>query len=328
MFEGEFGWETMAVVPYAYWLHHTCGKLASTQSCGHMSAWYWFSPNHTNHVGCHRAAWTRLEPPKNNSFHGVVKWDALAGNFPVQWEPPPHKEQYRRSNIRWPRQHPHGPSIMILNKFRDVVRHGDPVSDFWLDAYDFPILDQVLSAIKETCPEANVLYHREFADEIDLEEHDIGREDMRHLGSIGMNPLTGEEILLESPARPMPFPGNQTDWQWLQQYSFVSRTLDAFKQTELPSNQYNNFLMGAMSRHNCFISVQGGLQASSAWFGGKSVVLNSDPDVTFELDYNFYEGGAPKFAGGEFTKVLDRSVLIQTVKDQLLTNACQACALS
>eukprot|EP00930_Biecheleria_cincta_P016773 TRINITY_DN1352_c0_g1_i1.p1 TRINITY_DN1352_c0_g1~~TRINITY_DN1352_c0_g1_i1.p1 ORF type:complete len:397 (+),score=38.70 TRINITY_DN1352_c0_g1_i1:129-1319(+) len=321
MFGAEFGWETMAAVPYAYWLHHTCGKLASTQSCGHMSAWYWFSPRHTNNIGCHREVWLKLEPPNNNSFHGVGKLAVLSGATPANWEPPPHKEHYRLSTINWPRLHPKGLSIMILNNFRYMVRGRDGFPDFWLDAYDFPLLGQVLSAVQETCPDSNVLYHRDFFDEINMEEHDIDDGNV-----VKQTPLG--EIVLELPAIPTPFPGNLTDWQWLQKYPFVSGTLGAFKQNKFPSNQYNAFLMSAMSHHNCFISVQGGLQASSAWFGGKHVILNSEPGSTLELDYNFYERGEPKFAGGEFTKVLQRSELLQTLKEKLLANACQACTLS
>eukprot|EP00930_Biecheleria_cincta_P016774 TRINITY_DN1352_c0_g2_i1.p1 TRINITY_DN1352_c0_g2~~TRINITY_DN1352_c0_g2_i1.p1 ORF type:complete len:397 (+),score=35.84 TRINITY_DN1352_c0_g2_i1:76-1266(+) len=321
MFRAEFGWETMAAVPYAYWLHHTCGKLASTQSCGHMSAWYWFSPRHTNNVGCERKIWYQLEPPNNDTFHGVVKHSVLLGNPPANWEPPPHKEHYRQSSISWSQLHPKGPSIMILNNFRYVVRGGDAFHDFWMDAYDFPLLDQVLSAVQETCPDVNVLYHRDFFDEIKLEEHDIDKH-----GVVKKTPFG--EIVAELPARAAPFPGNRTDWQWLQRYPFVSGTLGAFKHHELPSDEYNAFLMSAMSHHKCFISVQGGLQASSAWFGGKHVILNSEPGSQMELDYHFYERGEPKFAGGEFTKVLQRSALVQTVREQLLANACQACTLS
>jgi len=323
MFGAEFGWETMAAVPYAYWLHHTCGKLASTQSCGHMSAWYWFSPRHTNHGGCHRDVWTHLEPPNKDSFHGVDKLAVLSGVPPANWEVPPHKEHYMQSSINWPRLHPKGPSIMLLNNFRYMVKDDGLHNSFWLDSYDFPLLGQVLSAVQETCPDANVLYHRDFFDEINLEEHDID-----NYGSEIKKQTPFGEIVLELPDRPTPFPGNLTDWQWLPKYPFVSGTLGAFKQHELPSDQYNDFLMSAMSRHNCFISLQGGLQASSAWFGGKHVILTSEAGSTLELDNNFYERGEPKFAGGEFTAVLQRSKIIQAVREQLLANACQACALS
>ena len=53
LFEGEFGAELALALPWAYFLQ-ACGVLRSTVSCGDMSAFYFFSPNHTNVLGCER----------------------------------------------------------------------------------------------------------------------------------------------------------------------------------------------------------------------------------------------------------------------------------
>jgi hypothetical protein len=42
---GEFAFELLAVVPYAYWLHRR-GRLQLTQACADTSCLYYFSPEH------------------------------------------------------------------------------------------------------------------------------------------------------------------------------------------------------------------------------------------------------------------------------------------
>jgi len=189
---------------------------------------------------------------------------------------------------------------MILNKFHAP------------DTFKAPFLHLVLSTIHELCPETEVLYHRDFS----VLHTDISRYIGANIGSPDLR-LHGEAL-------------NSTgwDWEWIEQYPFVQGSREAFKRNKLESGEYNDFLMGAMSHHNCFVSLQGGLQASSAWFGGKQVVRNID--YSQEIRYNFYEGGAPTFAGGQFSVVRekDEAHYIHSLKDQLLRDQCKACSLS
>ena len=305
MFEAEFGWETFVAVPHAYWLHHTCGgKLASTQSCGDTRAWYWFSPKHFNHMDClTRKGFSNLHPP--HEWRGISKYTVLMGFPTPMWTPPPHKAYYsQKSSIAWPRRRSDSPSIMILNKFHAT------------DTFKAPFLHLVLSTIQELCPETEVLYHRDFSESIGFPESEIPIQTMNLSFQKDMR-LHGKTL-------------NSTgwDWEWIEQYPFVQGSREAFKRNILESGEYNDFLMGAMSHHNCFVSLQGGLQASSAWFGGKQVVRNID--YSQEIRYNFYEGGAPTFAGGQFSVVRekDEAHYIHSLKDQLLRDQCKACSLS
>jgi len=315
-FEAEFGWETMIAVPHAYWLHHTCGgKLASTQSCGDTRAWYWFSPKHFNHMDCLvRKGIIQLHPP--HEWHGVSKFTVLMGLSTPMWTPPPHKAYYsQKSSIAWPRRRSDSPSIMILNKFHAP------------DTFKAPFLHLVLSTIHELCPETEVLYHRDFS----VLHSDTRRDLKNSIGSLEAeivmqtkNPLFPKYLRQHDEAL------NSTgwDWEWIEQYPFVQGSREAFNRNKLESGEYNDFLMGAMSHHNCFVSLQGGLQASSAWFGGKQVVRNIDNSQ--EIMFNFYEGGAPTFAGGQFSVVRekDEAHYIHSLKDQLLRDQCKACSLS
>jgi hypothetical protein len=80
----EFGWEVNIAVPHAYFLY-MCGKLASTTSCGNLSAYYWFSPEH--HVLDH----CDVKGFVYGMQYEGVRCSEYLQNFPLdQWLPPPH----------------------------------------------------------------------------------------------------------------------------------------------------------------------------------------------------------------------------------------------
>jgi len=301
-FTGEFGFETFVAVPHAYWLHDTCKKLKSTRSCGDTSAWYWFSPKHVNDLNCKQRIGTGV-------YHGIFYRPAMAGDFGAQWSPPPHKEHYKHSAIAWPRSES-SPSIMVLNLFKQRKKHTE---NYYLNSIDHPLLDELLKTIHDACPTAEVLYHRDFALKVGQPDPDR---------AIPIKVATRNEV--------KPFPGHVSDWDWLKNYDFVHRTFDVFQSNGLKAEDYNPFLMGAMSHHRCFISTKGGLQASSAWFGGEHVVLSEPMDAEAgpnkEVINHFYDTQS-KFANGTVHVVNEKSELVRAVQKHLLQNGCTKCTV-
>ncbi|CAI5501440.1 unnamed protein product [Closterium sp. Naga37s-1] len=96
-FQGEFGYELIAVLPFAYW-HHLNGSLRSTTSCGRhsLASLYYFSPNHTDDATCHRS------DMKDNvaayGFPGGIHYS----HIPPTWQPPPLAYYFRKLPPVWP----------------------------------------------------------------------------------------------------------------------------------------------------------------------------------------------------------------------------------
>ncbi|MEO6928654.1 MAG: hypothetical protein ABI190_05755, partial [Casimicrobiaceae bacterium] len=91
---GEFAFEMLAVIPYAYWLHGQ-GRLTRTVACADTRALYYFSPRHEERavprsyvpiteypVG--EAGWRHYDRP---AFPRTLDTRA--------WRPPPYKSIYR-----------------------------------------------------------------------------------------------------------------------------------------------------------------------------------------------------------------------------------------
>eukprot|EP00736_Rhodelphis_marinus_P006791 Rmarinus@m.16223 len=60
-FTGEFGYELLFVIPFAYYHHVVHKSLRSTVGCGHMAPFYFFSPNHTDIPDCRRSEWRNVQ---------------------------------------------------------------------------------------------------------------------------------------------------------------------------------------------------------------------------------------------------------------------------
>jgi len=108
---GEFAFELMAVIPYAYWLHST-GRLRITQSSADTRCLYYFSPKHQE-LSSQRSYVPVTEYPNGATSH--LRFDVHA--FPqridtTQWIPPPYKSIYRNETFRWPKE-----LCVISNKF-------------------------------------------------------------------------------------------------------------------------------------------------------------------------------------------------------------------
>ena len=100
---GEFAFELLAVVPYAYWLH-TQGRLEFTVSTPDTRCLYYFSPRHEE-----RAVGRRYVPITEYAIGrgGAVRYDRKA--FPAtldttRWVPPPYASVYDDGRLRWSRE--------------------------------------------------------------------------------------------------------------------------------------------------------------------------------------------------------------------------------
>lgn len=110
---GEFAFELLAVIPYAYWLHHQ-GRLDFTASTADTKCLYYFSEHHEEQA-IPRNYVPITEYPLGE--RGPLRYDRKA--FPAtldttQWLPPPYKTVYNDGRFRWSRE-----SCIVCNKFSD-----------------------------------------------------------------------------------------------------------------------------------------------------------------------------------------------------------------
>jgi hypothetical protein len=108
---GEFAFELLAVIPYAYWLHQN-GRLEFTQSSLDTRSLYYFSPAHeelsparsyvpvSEYPSAHQSRW-RFDP------HGFPRHLDTS-----KWVPPPYKAIYRNDRFVWGK-----PLCIISNKY-------------------------------------------------------------------------------------------------------------------------------------------------------------------------------------------------------------------
>ena len=100
---GEFAFELLAVIPYAYWLHCN-GRLDFTISSQDTSPLYYFSPRHEERPGRRRYV-PITEYPVGQG--GKVRHDTHA--FPARldtsrWTPPPYKERFAGRRFSFDRE--------------------------------------------------------------------------------------------------------------------------------------------------------------------------------------------------------------------------------
>jgi hypothetical protein len=151
---GEFGFEMLAVIPYAYWLHGQ-GLLERTVACADTSALYYFSPRHQER------AVPRSYVPITEYPVGEAGWrhyDRLA--FPRtldtrQWLPPPYKSIYRDARFQWVK-----PTCVVCNKYSDehYRRHREPTN--------FMDVELLLALIGRLRERYQVVYNRPRAADI------------------------------------------------------------------------------------------------------------------------------------------------------------------
>lgn len=164
---GEFAFELLAVVPYAYWLHQQ-GRLEFTVSTEDTRALYYFSPRHIE-----RATRRRYVPITEYPVgeRGARRYDPAG--FPTslstaQWSPPPYREVSANERFWWSK-----PLVVVGNKTSDERYLG---RDSGVNS--IPV-DVILELIGRLTAEYTVVYNRPRESDI-VGDHD----ELHELGDI------------------------------------------------------------------------------------------------------------------------------------------------
>lgn len=160
---GEFAFELLAVIPYAYWLH-TQGLLEGTIGVSDTRPLYWFSPRHEERAVA-RDYVPITEYPVG--VRGIFRYDRKG--FPSElgtsrWQPPPYREVYRDDRFRWHRE-----TVVICNKFTDeeYTWHRGPANFI-----DVPTLLELIGKLRSRF---QVIYVRPRASDI-VNDHQVIHE--------------------------------------------------------------------------------------------------------------------------------------------------------
>jgi hypothetical protein len=126
----ELGYELIATLPYAFWLHRN-GQLEGTQSAIGSEAFYYFSPDH------------RIDPSPRDFAHTVDAAREIPNMWihkPMldlsKWEPPPYRDHYAKRAITFDK-----PSVVIYNRYNKEWDR-DPINYF-----DLPVLRDLFDAL-------------------------------------------------------------------------------------------------------------------------------------------------------------------------------------
>lgn len=105
-FNGEFGWELLKAVPYAYSLH-TRGLLLKTISCRDTRCLYYFSPDHDE---MHQ----KRMGGSGSNWKDSLPFDSIHRSSPpdkANWCPPPYRQHFEGRIVQ------DQPAIVISNKY-------------------------------------------------------------------------------------------------------------------------------------------------------------------------------------------------------------------
>jgi len=133
----EFGYELIAVIPFAYW-HHLNGSLEETISCKDTRPLYYFSGNHKEILSGRHSKHVRTlmnEGVIPNIYIHVEKLDKS------MWVPPPYKEVYANDEFDF--------DVVVYNKY-NVELGGKPAN-----YYPPEVLDEIFTLLEGH----NVLYN-------------------------------------------------------------------------------------------------------------------------------------------------------------------------
>jgi hypothetical protein len=187
---GEFGFELLAIVPYAYWLHRQ-GRLERTVGGIDTRCLYYFSENHEE------------RPIKRNYVpiteypigeRGWFQYDlrAFPGTLDTRrWSPPPYREAFRDERFRWDRE-----LCIVSNKVSDEYFLGEsrPLPTNFIE---IDVLLRLIGALRERY---QVIYNRPRASDITSDHqkiHEIG--DIEAVKSTFPDTVTIQELQARYP---------------------------------------------------------------------------------------------------------------------------------
>ncbi|MAE82845.1 MAG: hypothetical protein CMB80_08935 [Flammeovirgaceae bacterium] len=104
----EFGYELIACVPFAHWLHLN-NMLTGVKSCKDTRCLYYFTENHEEIYS------SRSEFKKPNVPNGNIHVPMLDLS---RWSPPSFKDYYKNDKFVWDK-----PTLVICNKFKNGGRN-------------------------------------------------------------------------------------------------------------------------------------------------------------------------------------------------------------
>ncbi len=156
-YNGEFGYELISVIPFAYWLHKK-GKLSKSISCTDTKAFYYFSKQHEE---AHSSR--EYVIPKTFPINNIHR--RFLNTF-MMWSPPPYKKHYQNDIFIFDK-----PICIICNKYN---------SEWGFPPISFLSKDVLASLFQKLLPHYTIIYCRPYQKEIvkdnskvyDLEEHD------------------------------------------------------------------------------------------------------------------------------------------------------------
>lgn len=148
-YDGEFGYELISVLPFAYWLHQR-GKQVTTISSKDTKALYYFSDRHQEHFKKRLSKRAAGVPVSNIHRRWMNTWC---------WSPPPLKETYINDRFIFEK-----PTLIICNKFNS--EWGNPPITF----LSVEILDQILNKLTQ---QFQIIYCRPGAHKIIDDNSDV-----------------------------------------------------------------------------------------------------------------------------------------------------------
>jgi hypothetical protein len=288
---GEFGFELLAVIPYAYWLHTNNGLQFSVSSKD-TKCLYYFSPNHEE--SCEKRSYV---PITEYPIGKVGKFGSDVIGFPEaldtgKWIPPPYKAIYKNSTFRWDKD-----LCIICNKYSvEYVKKWSRFIALMSEKLECPGLknlirpkhsivnylsiDTLYSIIDMLHDRYQVVYNRPLPENIvaDHQKEDYFR-----------------------------------DFQMIREkFPDVIVMQDLQKGTALSYNQLQLHVFANCSR---FISVLGGGSYLASYFGGTNIIYAR---AGWEVTCKAYRNWFHQFSGARIIQVNDYRELIETVSKEFL----------
>jgi hypothetical protein len=276
---GEFAFELLAIVPYAYWLHVN-GKLEFSISSKDTKCLYYFSQNHEE--PCEKRSYV---PITEYPVGAMGRFGTDVPRFPeildtTRWIPPPYKKVYSNERFRWNRE-----LCIICNKYDiEHISKGEGIAYYLtrkIGRVNF-LSSEVLCEVVELLGDRYQIIYNHPRKENIVGDH--GR----------LCEFDGVHILKER------FPAVVTMQELLK---------------ENPDLSYNQLQLHLFANCERFISVLGGSSYLASYFGGKNVIFAKEG---WEVQYNAYRTWFRKFSGAEIFPVDNYRDLVDTVKSEFL----------